>query len=127
MEIKPVDGTANAYLALGAVLAAGIAGLEAGDRLPPSTEEDPLLLSAEEQEARGIRQLPASLPAAADELAGSSVLRGAMGDFLFEMFLATRRGEAEQYEGFDDDRVDPRPCAGGIEPGPTVPVRSVSE
>ena len=105
MEIKPVDGTANAYLALGAVLAAGIAGLQAGDRLPPSTEEDPLLLSAEEQETRGIRQLPASLPAAADELAGSSVLRGAMGDFLFEVFLATRRGEAEQYEGFDDDRL----------------------
>ena len=72
MEIKPVDGTANAYLALGAVLAAGLAGIDAGDRLPPSTEEDPLLLSATEQEARGIRQLPASLPEAADELAESS-------------------------------------------------------
>ena len=92
------------YLARGGT-SREVTGLQAGDRLPPSTEEDPLLLSAEEQETRGIRQLPASLPAAADELAGSSVLRGAMGDFLFEVFLATRRGEAEQYEGFDDDRL----------------------
>ena len=105
MEIKPVDGTANAYLALGAVLAAGIAGLEEGERLPRSTEEDPLLLSPAEQEARRIRQLPASLPEAADELEKSSMLREAMGDFLFETFLATRRGEAEQHEGLDDDQL----------------------
>ncbi len=107
MEIKPVDGTANAYLALGAVLAAGIAGIDDGERLPPSTEEDPLRLSPAEQEARGIRQLPASLPEAADELAKSSVLRDAMGDFLFETFLATRRGESEQYEGARRTAADP--------------------
>jgi glutamine synthetase len=105
MEIKPVDGTANAYLALAAALAAGMAGLEAGERLPPSTEEDPLLLSPAEQDVRGIRQLPASLPEAVDELEKSSVLREAMGEFLFETFLATRRGEAEQYEGLDDDQL----------------------
>ncbi len=105
MEIKPVDGTANAYLALGAVLAAGIHGIVSGDRLPPSTEEDPLLLSPSEQEARGIRQLPASLPEAVAQLAESSVLREAMGDFLFETFLATRRGEHEQYAGLNDDQL----------------------
>ena len=103
VEIKPVDGTANGYLALGAILAAGISGIASSERLPPSTEEDPLLLSASEQERRGIRQLPASLPEAAEQLAESSVLREAMGDFLFETFLATRRGEHEQYEGLNDD------------------------
>ena len=41
VEVKPVDGTANPYLAIGALLAAGLHGLDAGDRLPPSTEEDP--------------------------------------------------------------------------------------
>ncbi len=105
MEIKPVDGTANAYLTLGAVLAAGIAGIETGGQLPPSTEEDPLLLLPVEQEARGIRQLPATLADAAEELAGSAVLKDAMGGFLFETFLATRRGEHEQYAGLDDDAL----------------------
>ena len=105
VEIKPVDATANSYLALGAILAAGIAGIEREERLPPSTEEDPLLLSSAEQQARGIKQLPSSLAEAADEFADSSTLREAMGDFLFETFLATRRGEHEQYEGFDDDAL----------------------
>ena len=105
VEVKPVDGTANPYLAVGAVLAAGLHGLDAGDRLPPSTEEDPEGLPDDVKEARGIHQLPASLAEAAERLAASDVLREAMGDFLFETFVATRRGECAQYEGLDDDEM----------------------
>jgi glutamine synthetase len=105
LEIKPVDGTANPYLAVGAMLAAGLHGLDAADRLPPSTEEDPTLLQDEVREERGVRQLPASLPEAVERLAESSVLRDAMGEFLFETFLGTRRGECEQYAGLDDDEL----------------------
>ena len=57
------------------------------------------------KEARGIHQLPASLAEAAERLAASDVLREAMGDFLFETFVATRRGECTQYEGLDDDEM----------------------
>ena len=103
VEIKPVDGTANPYLAVGAALAAGLHGLDGGDRLPPSTEEDPTLLADDVREERGVRQLPASLPEAVERLAASSVLRSAMGEFLFETFLATRRGECEEYAGMSDD------------------------
>lgn len=104
-EIKPIDGASNAYLVFGAILAAGLHGLDADDRLPPSTEEDPFGLPEPERKARGVRQLPASLPEAIERLSASSVLRDAMGDFLFETFLATRRGEHEQYEGLDDDEL----------------------
>ncbi len=100
-----MDGTANPYLAVGAMLAAGLHGLEEEGRLPPSTEEDPTLLSDEVREERGVRQLPASLPEAAERLAASDVLREAMGDFAFETFLATRRGECEAYAGLDDDEL----------------------
>ena len=91
---------------VGAVLAAGLARPRGG-RSTAAVDRggSDVLLAADVQEARGIRQLPASLPEAADELAASSVLREAMGDFLFETFLATRRGEAEQYEGLDDDEL----------------------
>jgi len=105
VEVKPVDGSANPYLAIGALLAAGLHGLDAGDHLPPSTEEDPEGLPDDVKAERGIRQLPASLPEAVKELAASSVLRDAMGDFLFETFVATRRGEIEQYDGLDDDEL----------------------
>ena len=103
VEVKPIDGTANPYLAVGALLAAGLAGLDAGERLPPSTQEDPLDLSEDVKASRGVEQLPASLPAAVDELAASEMLRAAMGDFLFGTFVATRRGECGKYEELDDE------------------------
>lgn len=105
VEIKPVDGTANPYLTIGVLLAAALHGLDNGDRLPPSTEEDPDGLSDDVKAARGVRQLPGNLPEAVEQLAGSTVLREAMGDFLFETFVATRRGEVEQYAGLDDDEL----------------------
>jgi glutamine synthetase len=105
LEVKPVDGTANPYLAIGSLLAAGLHGLEAGGRLPPSTEEDPEGLPEDVKAERGVRQLPASLAEATEELASSSVLRGSMGEFLFETFLATRRGEVERYAGIEGDEL----------------------
>jgi glutamine synthetase len=105
VEIKPVDGTANPYLTIGVLLATALHGLEARDRLPPSTEEDPDGLPDDVKSARGVRQLPGTLPEAVEGLASSSVLRAAMGDFLFETFLETRRGEARQYAGLDDDEL----------------------
>jgi glutamine synthetase len=105
IELKPVDTTCNPYLAMGAALAAGLAGIEEGLTLPPPTVEDPSELPQEEKERRGIRQLPSSLPEAAEELAASGVLRRAMGDLLFETFVATRRGETAQYEGVDAEEM----------------------
>jgi glutamine synthetase len=105
VEVKPIDGTANPYLAIGAILAAGLRGLDSGGRLPPSTEEDPAGLPDDVKAARGVEQLPSSLPAAVEALAGSAVIREAMGEYLFETFLATRRGEAGKYEDLDDDEL----------------------
>ncbi len=105
VEVKPVDGTANPYLAMGGMLAAGLDGIDRELRLPPSTEEDPALLPDDVRKERGVEQLPASLAEAAVQLAGSSVLRAAMGEFLFETFLATRRGEADQYAGLDEHEL----------------------
>lgn len=105
VEIKPVDGTANPYLTIGVLLAAALQGFDNGDRLPPSTEEDPDGLSDDVKAARGVRRLPGNLEEAVEQLASSSVLREAMGDFLFETFVATRRGEVEQYAGLDDDEL----------------------
>src|ERR687891_1805232 len=61
IELKPVDVTANPYLALAAVLAAGMDGMErALDPGGPVTV-DPATLSEEERASRNIHPLPASL------------------------------------------------------------------
>ena len=67
---------------------------------PPAT-----LLPADVRAERGVRQLPASLPEAVERLSTSSVLREAMGEVLFKTFVATRRGECEQYAGLADDEL----------------------
>jgi glutamine synthetase len=86
-------------------LAAGLDGVQRGATLPPSTEEDPSGLPDEDKAARGVRQLPRSLAEAAERFAASSVLREAMGDFLFETFLATRRGEHQKYTAIAQDEL----------------------
>jgi glutamine synthetase len=105
LELKSMDAAANPYLALGAVAAAGLDGIERDLRLPEPVTVDPASLSAAERKKRGIAQLPSSLGASITALERSALLRQAMGDVLFEAFLATRRGEASAFEGKDADEV----------------------
>lgn len=60
-EFKPADGTANPYLALNALLIAGLDGIE--KKIDPGKELtcDPTKLSDEEMKERNIRQLPDNL------------------------------------------------------------------
>jgi glutamine synthetase len=54
---------------------------------------DPAHKPAAELDSLGVRRLPQSLPEAIAHLEASDVLRAAMGDALFESFLAVRRAE----------------------------------
>ena len=105
LEVKAMDASANPYLALGSIVAAGIDGLERELRLPEPVLDDPASIPARRRRALGIRQLPSSLGAAIDELERSALLREAMGDVLFDAFLATRRAERDAYEGKDPAEV----------------------
>jgi glutamine synthetase len=104
-ELKPVDGAANPYLVLGSVIAAGIDGLERDARLPEETTEDPSALPAAVMKRRRVRPLPSSLSESVEELERSKILRRAMGDVLFDAFVATRRGEIEAYHDKDEAEV----------------------
>jgi glutamine synthetase len=95
IEIKPMDVTANPYLALGAVLAAGIDGIERGLDPGEPTTVDPATLSYEERTERNIQPLPASLDESLDALEGDEVLIGALGDPLVRTHLAVGRAQAE--------------------------------
>jgi len=102
IEVKTVDNTCNPYLALGAVIAAGLDGIEHRlDPGPPLTV-DPGLLSDNERFDLGIGRLPTSLDQALDLLAADPVLTGALGAPLSEVFLAVRRSEADYFRGQPD-------------------------
>ena len=105
LEVKAMDAASNPYLALGAIVAAGIDGLDRALQLPEPVLEDPASIPPRKRRAMGIPQLPDSLSAAIEQLEGSALLREAMGDVLFDAFLATRRAERDTFEGQDADEV----------------------
>jgi glutamine synthetase len=104
-EVKCFDQSANPYLAAGALIAAGVAGVERELRLPDEVTVDPGGLSDEELKASGVARLPQSVEEAVANLEASDVLREAMGPMLFSPFVAVRRGEAEAFAGMEPDEV----------------------
>jgi glutamine synthetase len=105
IELKPVDVTANPYLALAAVLAAGMDGMERGLDPGEPTVVDPATLSEDERASRGIRPLPASLDEALDALEKDDVLIEALGEPLVRTHLAVARAQAETAKGLAPEEV----------------------
>lgn len=103
LELKASDSSANPYLALGALLAAGLDGVENQfDAIEPLLV-DPASLSDEERCQLNIERLPATLHQAIDALAGDEVLKTAMGSSLHQAYLLVKRSEAEHFSGQDAD------------------------
>jgi glutamine synthetase len=98
-EFRAIDAACNPYLMAGALIAAGLSGIERSLRLPEPYDGDPHLASEDERAARGVRRLPQSLSQAAEELASSEVMRADMGDELHDAVVAVRRAEALADEG----------------------------
>lgn len=97
LEFKPSDPTANPYLALGALIAAGLDGIE-HEILPPTPlEREPSQMSDEERNERGIARLPTSLGEALDALERDEVLVGALGPALAHEYLLVKRAEIRAY------------------------------
>jgi glutamine synthetase len=86
-EIKCFDAAANPYLAIGGVLAAGLAGIDAELRLPPEVVGDPA------RSEGGAERLPSSLDEAVDAFKRSTLLRDALGEPLHGAILAVREAE----------------------------------
>ncbi|EFG65114.1 glutamine synthetase family protein [Streptomyces sp. SPB074] len=95
-EVKCLDAAASPYLVAGAVLAAGLGGLERGERLPAPVTGDPAELPETERPER----LPASLPEAVARFRQSEALRAALGDPLFEAITKVREAETELFAGY---------------------------
>jgi glutamine synthetase len=101
-ELKSADASANPYLAVGGLIAAGLDGLDRNLEPPEPVEVDPASLDEKEREARGIARLPESQAEALDALEADEVLTGALGAVLTQSYLAVRRSEWESYSAGDE-------------------------
>jgi glutamine synthetase len=93
LEVRCADHSANPYLALGALLAAGLDGIERGLDPGAPLAVDPGALSEEERQRLGIERLPTTLPEALDALSRDEVLTAALGPLLTTSYLAVKRQE----------------------------------
>jgi glutamine synthetase len=103
-EIKLVDGFANPYLVLCALLSAGIIGLRAGLALMGGPcERAAAQLSFDERCKIGLMDsLPDHLDAALDALEEDGRIQYLLGQGLVDSYLGVKRGEAEVLRGMED-------------------------
>jgi len=98
IELKCSDHSGNPYLAMGALIAAGLDGIR--KQLDPGEpqEIDPGNYSDEERTQRGIRRLPTTLDEALNELENDTVLTEALGPLLTSSYLAVKRAESAFFQ-----------------------------
>jgi glutamine synthetase len=103
VELKAADASANPYLALAAVLAAGLAGIEDDAELPPPVQEDPGTWGDLQRAERGIAALPVTAEEQERALLESNRIGEALGEPLLGAFTAVRRADAAWAAGHTDE------------------------
>jgi glutamine synthetase len=96
-EIRCPDPACNPYLTFACLLHAGLEGIEQGYELPEPMETNLYHLTAEQRRERGIVSLPETLGEAIDELAGSELVRTALGPHIFDRYVELKRKEWDEY------------------------------
>ncbi|WP_192361630.1 glutamine synthetase family protein [Mesorhizobium mediterraneum] len=94
-EFRAADAAASPYLLLGAILAAGLYGLDRDLPVAEVCQGAPQDLSDDERCKLGIERLPPSLPEALDRFEADTDLADLFGADLKSAYLAHKRFEAE--------------------------------
>jgi glutamine synthetase len=105
-EVKCMDGIANPYLALAAVVSAGVMGVREGRELAwrDCGTRAPAALTQGERDALGIvSRFPGSLEDALDELRSDGELVGELGAELVERYVAVKEAELKLLTDMDGE------------------------
>ncbi|HYZ36459.1 MAG TPA: glutamine synthetase family protein [Pseudonocardiaceae bacterium] len=94
VELKVSDASANPYLALAAVIAAGLAGLRDGADPGEPIQADPGGWSEQDRAARGIIRLPTTPAEQEEALTSNKRIAAVLGEQLLGAFVAVRRSDA---------------------------------
>ncbi|OGX68539.1 MAG: type I glutamate--ammonia ligase [Paenibacillus sp. RIFOXYA1_FULL_44_5] len=97
IEVRSPDPSANPYLAMAVMLAAGLDGIKHKMNIPAPTDRNIYIMTEEEREAQGIPSLPHNLILAIDELLGDEVICDALGDHALAHFVELKEIEWDMY------------------------------
>jgi glutamine synthetase len=99
VELKSSDASGNPYLALAAIIGAGMAGLDEGLTLPEPIQEEPGGWGDDERERRGVRRLPETAEEQIAAVTGSAPVSQVLGTETIGAWTAVRRADAAAAEG----------------------------
>lgn len=103
-ELKTVDASSNPYLALGAVIAAGIDGIREEMELPEPIQKDPSTLNSTELHEMSVKPLPSDMKEAIGYLEENKVILTALGPELSKSYLAVKNAEYEALKKLETDK-----------------------
>ncbi len=96
-ELRMPDPSANPYLSLTVQLASGLDGVEGGLTPPDPVNKNIFAMSQRERRRYRIDELPRDLHEALDQLEKDKVVREALGDHIYNMYLEAKRVEWMEY------------------------------
>ncbi len=102
-EIRSPDPSCNPYLALAAVISAGLEGIENDADPGEPVREDIYEFDDEKREEYGITTLPGSLDEAVDALEADEVVTEGLGEHVTEKFIEAKRADYADYRVFVSD------------------------
>ncbi|PWW27267.1 glutamine synthetase [Cytobacillus oceanisediminis] len=97
VEVRSVDPAANPYLAMAVLLKAGLDGIKNKMTPPAPVDRNIYVMNKQERVEEGIKDLPATLAAALDELKNDEVIVSALGDHIFEHFIEAKEIEWDMF------------------------------
>ncbi|WP_188205883.1 type I glutamate--ammonia ligase [Alkalibacillus aidingensis] len=97
IEVRSVDPSANPYMAMSVMLAAGLDGVENNLTAPEPVDRNIYVMDKEEREENGVQDLPATLYDALQKLKEDDVIKGALGGHLLEHFLEAKEIEWDMF------------------------------
>jgi glutamine synthetase len=97
VEVRMPDPSANPYLAIAVMLAAGLSGIENKIVPPPSVNKNIFAMSQREKRRLKIEALPASLYEAILNLEKDNLMKEVLGDHIFNHFIEAKKMEWSDY------------------------------
>ncbi len=96
-ELRMPDPSANPYLALAVMAAAGLDGIQRGLLPPPPIQRNIYQMSVRERRRHKIRELPGTLREALEALKKDPVIQEALGEHIYTHFLQAKQMEWDDY------------------------------
>ncbi|MGT2397763.1 glutamine synthetase family protein [Staphylococcus aureus] len=92
-----VDPAANPYMALAAILEAGLDGIKNKLKVPEPVNQNIYEMNREEREAVGIQDLPSTLYTALKAMRENEVIKKALGNHIYNQFINSKSIEWDYY------------------------------